>query len=80
MLSDYDKGLFTPDCLVGVETDKGFIIYVAAVGTYNGVKYYAYTTEIEHSLVDVNELKFFISDYSDDVVSFKDYVEMFYET
>ena len=73
------KDLFTPDCLVGVETDVGFITYVAAVGTYSGVKYYAYTTEIEHSLVDVHKLKFFISDYSDDVVSFKEYVELFYE-
>lgn len=32
MLSDYDKGLFTPDCLVGVETDKGFITNVVGVG------------------------------------------------
>lgn len=79
MLSDYDKGFFKPDFLVGVETDVGFITYVAAVGTHNGVKYYAYTTEIEHSLVDVHKLKFFISDDSDDVVSFREYVELFYE-
>ena len=74
------KDVFTPDCLVGVETNKGFITYVAAVGTYNGAKYYVYTTEIEHSLVDVHKLKFFISDYSDETVSFEEYVELFYET
>lgn len=79
MLSDYDKGLFTPDCLVGVETNKGFITYVAAVGTYNGVKYYAYTTEIKDRLVDIRKLKFFISDYSDETVSFREYIEIFYE-
>ena len=73
------KDVFTPDCLVGVETNKGFITYVAAVGTYNGAKYYANTTEIEHSLVDVHKLKFFISDYSDETVSFEEYVRMFYE-
>ena len=73
------KDLFTPDCLVGVETNKGFITYVAAVGTYNGAKYYAYTTEIEHSLVDVHKLKFFISDYSDETVSFEEYINKFYD-
>lgn len=41
MLSDYDKGLFTPDCLVGVETDKGFITNVVGVG-FLDIMYYIY--------------------------------------
>ena len=78
------KDLFTPDCLVGVETDKGFITSVIKVGWHDIFKhsYYVYTTESlsKEDLYDVHSIKFFISDYSDDVVSFKDYVGMFYET
>ena len=83
MLSDYDKGLFTPDCLVGVETNKGFIISVIEIGFYDIMKpsYYVYTTESlsKEDLYDVHNLKFFISDYSDETVSFAEYVELFYD-
>ena len=83
MLSDYDKGLFTPDCLVGVETNKGFIISVVEIGILDimNPSYYVYTTESlsKEDLYDVNNLKFFISDYSDETVSFRDYIEIFYE-
>ena len=84
MLSDYDKGIFNPAFLLGVETTKGFITCVIEYGWGNIFKpsYYVYTTESlsKEDLYDVHSIKFFISDYSDDVVSFKEYIEMFYET
>ena len=84
MLSDYDKGFFKPDFLVGVETDKGFITSVFEVSFYDIFKpsYYVYTTESlsKEDLYDVHSIKFFISDYSDETVSFEEYIEMFYET
>lgn len=83
MLSDYDKGLFTPDCLVGVETTKGFIISVVEIGFLDimNPSYYVYTTESlsKEDLYDVHNIKFFISDDSDAVVSFREYIGMFYE-
>ena len=83
MLSDYDKGLFTPDCLVGVETNKGFITSVLEISFYDIFKpsYYVYTTESlsKEDLYDVHNIKFFISDYSDETVSFTDYANMFYD-
>lgn len=83
MLSDYDKGVFTPYRLIGAETTKGFITNVVEIGFYDLMKpsYYVYTNESlsKEDLHDVHNLKFFISDYSNEVVSFRDYVEMFYE-
>ena len=83
MLSDYDKGLFTPDCLVGVETTKGFIISVVEIGILDimNPSYYVYTTESlsNEDLYDVHNIKFFISDDSDETVSFREYIGMFYE-
>ena len=83
MLSDYDKGLFTPDCLVGVETTKGFIISVVEIGILDimNPSYYGYTTESlsNEDLYDVHNIKFFISDDSDETVSFREYIGMFYE-
>lgn len=77
------KDVFTPDCLVGVETDKGFITCVIQIG-WDGIfkpSYFVYTTESlsKEDLHDVHNVKFYISDYSDDVVSFKEYIELFYE-
>ena len=84
MLSDYDKGLFTPDCLIGVETTKGFIISVVEIGILDimNPSYYVYTTESlsDEDLYDVHNIKFFISDDSDETVSFDEYVNMFYNT
>ena len=83
MLSDYDKGLFTPDCLIGVETNKGFIISVVEIGILDimNPSYYVYTTESlsNEDLYDVHNIKFFISDDSDETVSFREYIGMFYE-
>ena len=82
MLSDYDKDVFTPYRLIGVETTKRFITNVVEIGFYDIMKpsYYVYTTESlsKEDLYDVHNLKFFITDYSNEVVSFRDYVEMFY--
>ena len=78
------KDIFTPDCLVGVETTKGFITCVIELGWDDIFKpsYYVYTTESlsKEDLYDVHSIKFFISDYSDDVVTFKKYVNRFYKT
>ena len=83
MLSDYDKGLFTPDCLIGVETNKGFIISVVEIGILDimNPSYYVYTTESlsNEDLYDVHNIKFFISDDSDETVSFREYVNKFYD-
>ena len=83
MLSDYDKGLFTHDCLIGVETNKGFITNVVEIGFLDimNPSYYVYTTESlsKEDWYDVHNIKFFISDDSDETVSFRDYVRIFYE-
>ena len=83
MLSDYDKGLFTPDCLVGVETTKGFITNVVEIGFYDimNPSYYVYTTESlsKEDLYDVHSIKYYISDESDETVSFDEYIKLFYD-
>lgn len=85
MLSDYDKGLFTPDCLVGVETNYGYVTSVLSVDfcstEYFKPSLYVYTTESlsEEDLIGVHNLKYYISDESDETVSFTDYVNMFYD-
>ena len=84
MLSDYDKGLFTPDCLVGVETDRGYITHIVVYENFLNMgetQYCAYTTESlsKEDLIDVHNLKYYISDESDTTVSFTEYVNMFYD-
>ena len=80
---DKEVDVFTPDCLVGVETTKGFITNVIEMTFCDIFKpsYYVYTTESlsKEDLYDVHNIKFFISDDSDETVSFRDYVEMFYD-
>ena len=83
MLSDYDKGLFTPDCLVGVETNYGYITSVLSINWFSEYikpSLYVYTTESlsKEDLIDVHTLKYYISDESDETFSFTEYVEMFY--
>ena len=85
MLSDYDKGLFTPDCLVGVETNYGYVTSVLSI-SFGSTEYlkpslYVYTTESlsKEDLIDVHTLKYYISDETDETVSFIWYVEMFYD-
>ena len=78
-----NSDVFTPERLLGVETNRGFIISVIEMTFYNIFKpsYYVYTTESlsKEDLYDVHNIKFFISDDSDDVVSFQDYVNKFYD-
>lgn len=78
------KDLFTPDCLVGVETDLGYISNIVIYEDFlnrGKTNYYAYTTESlpKDRLTNVRNLKYYISDESDETVSFTEYVEMFYD-
>ena len=68
--------VFTPERLLGVETNTGFITsveerfymgYKARVTTTKGFSYFMET------------LDYYISDDSDETVSFEDYVRIFYE-
>ena len=77
--------LFTPDCLVGVETDRGYVTSVLSF-SFGSTEYlkpslFVYTTESlsKEDLIDVHTLKYYISDESDETVSFTDYVNMFYD-
>lgn len=72
-----DKPIFTPERLLGVETNTGFITHVeerhymgyqARVTTTNGFSYFMET------------LKYYISDDSDETVSFDEYIKLFYST
>ena len=79
------KDVFTPDCLVGVETNYGYITNVLSI-SFGSTEYlkpslYVYTTESlsKEDLKDVHTLKYYISDESDETVSFTEYVEMFYD-
>lgn len=77
-----NSDVFTPERLLGVETNKGFIIGVLvsnAFADYIKPSYYVYTSESPHKLEDIHKVKFYISDDSDETVSFEDYVRMFYE-
>lgn len=62
------KGKFTPQRLLGVLTDHGYIQDVGIL--------YVTTTGYHYCTLDT--LKFYISDYSDETVSFEEYVKMFY--
>lgn len=79
-----NSDVFTPDCLVGVETNKGYITHIVVYENFINMgetQYYAYTTESlsKEDLIDVHTLKYYISDESDETVSFTEYVEMFYD-
>lgn len=77
------KGAFTPERLLGVETTEGFITNVVEIGFYDIMKpsYYVYTTESlsKEDLYDVHSIKYYISDDSDETVSFDEYVKLFYD-
>ena len=79
-----DDDLFTPDCLVGVETNYGYITTVLSVSfgstEHFNPSLYVYTTGLsEEDLKDVHNFKYYISDESDETVSFTEYVNMFYD-
>ena len=81
MLSDYDKGLFTPDCLVGVETNRGYIDDVRRVYlTPFHTKPITFVHINDSSyFIDAIKLNYYISDESDETVSFSEYINMFYD-
>ena len=72
--------LFTPRCLLGVETDYGHITEVVRVTYFSEVSYFAYTTESlsKEDLKDIRNLRYYISDDSDETISLDEYIEMFY--
>lgn len=78
-----NSDVFIPERLLGVESTEGFITNVVELGFYDIMKpsYYVYTTESlsKEDLYDVRNIKFFISDNSDETVPFEEYVRMFYE-
>ena len=75
-----NSDLFTPQCLIGVETDYGYITEVVRVKYFSEVSYFVYTTESlsKEDLKDIRNLRYYISDESDETVSLDEYIEMFY--
>lgn len=76
LVTEDNSDVFTPERLLGVETKAGFITsveerfymgYQARVTTTNGFSYFMET------------LDYYISDDSDETVSFEDYVNKFYD-
>ena len=63
-----NKEVFTPKRLLGVKTDHG---YIQDVGIF-------YVTTTDYHFCALDTLKFYISDESDETVSFEEYVKMFY--
>lgn len=77
-----NSDVFTPERLLGVKSNKGFIIGVLvsnAFADYIKPSYYVYTSKSPHKLEDIHKVKFYISDDSDETVSFEEYVRTFYE-
>ena len=74
------KERFTPQCLIGVETDYGYITEVVRVEYFSEVSYFVYTTESlsKEDLKYIRNLRYYISDESDETVSLDEYVKMFY--
>lgn len=71
------KDVFNMGCLLGVQTNKGFVTAV-----------YEYEHNEEGFVFDLDELgqyhpsafRYYISDDSDETVSFEEYVKLFYNT
>ena len=71
------SNVFNMSCLLGVQTNKGFVTAV-----------YEYEHNEEGFVFDLDELgqyhpsafRYYISDDSDETVSFDEYVQMFYNT
>ena len=64
-----NKEVFTPKRLLGVKTDHGYIQDVGLL----------YVTTTGYHYCTLEDLKFYISDDSDETVSFEEYVGMFYD-
>ena len=67
------KDKFTPECMLGVETTLGYITTIINEGVVmlsrNNVYWY-----------NLNLLKYYISDDSDETVSIEEYIKLFYNT
>lgn len=63
------KEKFTPERLLGVKTSHGYILDVGC----------RYITTTSYMYCEKDELKFYISDDSDETVSYDEYVDRFYE-
>ena len=66
------EGEFTPERLLGVETTEGFINKLNP--NITGFVNIGYTT------CDPRDLKFYISDDSDETASLDEYIKLFYNT
>lgn len=68
-----DKSKFVPERLLGVETTLGFITTIIGSNT-------VMLSRNNDYFYNLNLLKFYISDDSDETVSFEEYVKLFYNT
>ena len=76
---DSDKPKFVPERLLGVETTLGFIVDVFGKDYTNPLTCFFFETTDGTSYSTYNDgVKFYISDDSDETVSFDEYVKMFY--
>ena len=76
-----DKPIFTPERLLGVETTLGFIVDVFGKDYTNPLTCFFFETTDGTSYSTYNDgVKFYISDVSDETVSFEEYVKLFYNT
>lgn len=70
-----NSDVFTPERLLGVETTEGFITSV--FNSWLSGRLFITATNCRNLVV--SEVKYYISDDSDETVSFEEYVRMFYE-
>ena len=68
------KDKFTPERLLGVETTEGFVTH--AFPSFSTGRLFLHTTGCRNLLV--SEVEYYISDDSDETVSFDEYVKLFY--
>ena len=70
------KDKFTPERLLGVETTEGFVTHTFP--SFSTGRLFLHTTGCRNLLV--SEVEYYISDESDEAVSFEEYVKLFYDT
>ena len=69
------KYKFTPERLLGVETTEGFVTHTFP--SFSTGRLFLHTTGCRNLLV--SEVEYYISDDSDEAVSFDDYIKLFYD-
>lgn len=75
-LATKDKSdVFTPERLLGVETTEGFVTHTFP--SFSTGRLFLHTTGCRNLLV--SEVEYYISDESDETVSFEYYVKLFYD-